>query len=215
MSFLRRKKWAFLVRSALILHVLVVPSVVKVNELNFDTFCIGLIHTFSAARAPLLRLSTTESISYPPNCTMSDPLSVTASIITVAALAYTSSKALYDLIASIRDAPKVFHDLNNYIEALSRVLATLRTDLDSRHRILSPNQVACLREASTIMEGCDLACRDFRTKIEGLTTHSQSDRRSFRAGFKLSFQNKAITDFRMRVVSWRESLSLALDAVLM
>jgi hypothetical protein len=43
---------------------------------------------------------------------MADPLGVTASVIAVAGLAYSSSKALYEIISTIRDAPQVFQNLN-------------------------------------------------------------------------------------------------------
>jgi hypothetical protein len=131
---------------------------------------------------------------------MVDPLSVTAGVIAVAGLAYSSSKALYDLISTIRDAPQVFQDLNQYIEALNQILKALKTNLDGRGARLSESQIACLQEAKPTLEGCDLACKDFKTKIEGLTAHSQDGRRSFRDSIKLNFQNKSIADFRMRVV---------------
>jgi hypothetical protein len=146
---------------------------------------------------------------------MTDPISVTASIIAVAGLAYSSSKALYDLISTIQDAPQVFQDLNQYIAALGQILEALKTNLDGRGTRLSKGQIACLQEAIPTLEGCDLACKDFKTKMEGLTTHSQDGRRSFRDSIKLHFQNKSIADFRMRLAGWKESLALALDVALL
>jgi hypothetical protein len=146
---------------------------------------------------------------------MTDPLSVTAGVIAVAGLAYSSSKALYELISTIQDAPQVFQDLNQYIGALGQILEALKTNLDGRGTRLSESQIACLQEAKPTLEGCDLACKDFNTKIEGLTTHSQDGRRSFRDSVKLHFQNKSIADFRMRLAGWKESLSLALDVALL
>jgi len=146
---------------------------------------------------------------------MTDPLSVTASIIAVAGLAYSSSKALYEIIPTIRDAPQVFQNLNQSIAALSQILNALKTNLDGRGARLSESQIACLQEAKPTLEGCDLACKDFKTMMEGLTAHSQDGRRSFRDSIKLNFQNKRIADFRMRVVDWKESLALALDVALL
>jgi hypothetical protein len=146
---------------------------------------------------------------------MADPLSVTAGVIAVAGLAYSSSKALYELISTIRDAPQEFQDLNQYIEALSQILKALKTNLDGRGARLSESQIACLQDARPTLEGCDLACKEFKTKIERLATHSQDGRRSFRDSVKLNFQNKSIADFRTRVANWKESLALALDVVLL
>jgi hypothetical protein len=146
---------------------------------------------------------------------MTDPLSVTAGIIAVAGLAYSSSKALYEFISTIQDAPQVFQELNQYIAALSQVLDALKTDLNGRGTRLSESQIACLQAAKPTLEGCDLACKDFKTKIEGLTTHSHDGRRSFRDSMKLHFQNKSITDFRISLASWKESLALVLDVALL
>jgi hypothetical protein len=146
---------------------------------------------------------------------MTDPLSVTAGIIAVAGLAYSSSKALYELISTIQDAPQVFQELNQYIAALSQILEALKTNLDGRGTRLSESQITCLQEAKPTLEGCDLACKDFKTKMEGLTIHSRDGRRSFRDSIKLHFQNKSIADFRMRLAGWKESLALALDVTLL
>ena len=147
--------------------------------------------------------------------TMTDPLSVTAGIIAVAGLAYSSSKALYELISTIQDAPQVFQELNQYIAALSQTLEALKTNLDGRGTRLSESQIACLQEAKPTLKGCDLACKDFKTKMEGLTIHSHDGRRSFRDSIKLHFQNKSIADFRMRLAGWKESLALTLDVALL
>jgi hypothetical protein len=146
---------------------------------------------------------------------MTDPLSVTAGVIAVAGLAYASSRELHELILTIRDAPHVFQDLNQYIAALSQTLSALNTNLDPRRTKLSESQIACLKEARPTLEGCNRACKDFKTKMEGLTAHSQDGRRSFRDGFKLKFQEKNIADFRTRLAYWKESLALALDVALL
>ncbi|KAG9232932.1 hypothetical protein BJ875DRAFT_465450 [Amylocarpus encephaloides] len=146
---------------------------------------------------------------------MTDPLSVTVGIIAVASLAYSSSKALYELISTIQDAPPVFQELNQYIAALSQILEALKTNLNGRGTRLSESQIECLQEAKPTLEGCDLACKDFKAKMEGLTIHSHDGRRSFRDSIKLHFQNKSISDFRIRLAGWKESLALALDVTLL
>jgi hypothetical protein len=146
---------------------------------------------------------------------MADPLSVTASVIAVAGLAYSSSKALYEFISAIQGAPQVFQELNQYIAALSQILEALKTNLDGCSTRLSESQIVCLQEAKPILEGCDLSCKGFKTKMEGLTIHSQNGRRSIRDSTRLHFQNKSIADFRMRLAGWKESLVIALNVALL
>ncbi|KAH7381969.1 hypothetical protein BKA64DRAFT_217536 [Cadophora sp. MPI-SDFR-AT-0126] len=146
---------------------------------------------------------------------MADPLSVTASVVAVAGFAYSSSKSLYDLICTIRDAPQIFLDLNQSLSALSQTLDSLQRNLDGRNARLSKSQIACLQQAKPTLEGCNLACQEFKMKLEELTSHSKDGRRSFRDSLKLSFQGKNIADFRVRVADWKESLSIALDVALL
>ena len=142
---------------------------------------------------------------------MADPLSIAASVIAVAGLAFSSSKALFELISTIHDAPSVFQDLNQDIAALDQILDALRTSLSVRAATLSEGQVACLQAVKQPLEGCDLACKEFRTKVEGLTDHSRNGRRSLRDGVKLKFQSKSIEDFQTKIEGWKASLALALD----
>jgi hypothetical protein len=149
-----------------------------------------------------------------PGNSMTDPLDVTASVIAVAGLAYSSSKALYELISTIQDAPQLLQDLNQYVVALGKILNALKTNLDCRGARLFESQILCLQEAKPTLKGCYLACKDFQVKIERVTVNSENGRTSFRDGIKLHFQNKAIADFQMRLVGWKESLALALDVKL-
>jgi predicted nucleic acid-binding Zn-ribbon protein len=144
---------------------------------------------------------------------MADPLSIAASVIAVAGLAFSSSKALFELISTIHDAPSVFRNLNQDITALGQILDALRTTLSDRAATMSEGQMACLRAVEQPLEGCDLACKDFRTKVEGLTIHSRDGKRSLRDGVKLRFQSKSIEDFQTKIASWKASLALALDVV--
>lgn len=146
---------------------------------------------------------------------MTDPLSVTASVIAVAGLAYSSSKAVYELISTVKDAPQTLRDLTENIKGLSQVLDTVAQSHYLRTTELSNSQLACLQHAKPALEGCEAACKAFKTKMERLTTHSQDGRRSFRDGLKLSFQTKNIADFQMRVVNWKSSLALVLDIALL
>ncbi|KAH8731664.1 hypothetical protein GQ44DRAFT_767512 [Phaeosphaeriaceae sp. PMI808] len=146
---------------------------------------------------------------------MADPLSIIASVVTIAGLAYSSSKALYELILTIRDAPSEFQGLNQEINTLSHILDSLKTSLPKRAATLGESQLTCLTAIEQTLQGCDLACKAFKDKVNGLTVHSQDGKRSFRDGVKLKFQSKSIKDFHMKVVSWKASLALALDVALL
>ena len=147
---------------------------------------------------------------------MADPLSITASVVTVAGLAYCSSKSLYDLISTIHNAPQTFLDLNHSLLALSQSLKLLESNLTHENVARkSKSQIACLQQVKPTLEGCNRACVDFQKKMEELTSHSKDGKRSFRDSVKLSFHGKSVADFRVRLSDWKESLSIALDVALL
>ena len=146
---------------------------------------------------------------------MSDPLSIVAGIIAVAGLAFTSSKAVYELISNISDAPPAIRYLLDNIRSLNQVLSTITQIQEQCASGLNENQLTCLKHAQPVLEGCEVACGLFKSKIEGLTAHSHDGRRSFRDGMKYSFRSKSISDFQMRVVSWKGSLALVLDIAML
>ncbi|KAK5634330.1 hypothetical protein RRF57_010044 [Xylaria bambusicola] len=77
-----------------------------------------------------------------------DTLSITASVITVAALAYDGSRTIYDLIKGYKGASKTLEDLETDVEGLNGVLLSL-TSIGGTDRgaSLSQAQLLCLKEA--------------------------------------------------------------------
>ena len=61
---------------------------------------------------------------------MSDPLSITASVITVAGLAYNSVKTLHDFCTGIRDAPRTIQETNVDLNEISKVLLSFGDELN-------------------------------------------------------------------------------------
>lgn len=143
---------------------------------------------------------------------MSDPLSITASIVAIATLAYASSKALYEIIKDIQDAPKSFLDLNADLEALQAVLNSLKAELEGNGRDagLSDTQQSCLRELGPSLQGCSDACDQFKSKLVDIMSHTREGHSSFRDRVKLQFHDKEIAAFRFRLASYKSTLSVAL-----
>ena len=144
---------------------------------------------------------------------MTDPLSVSASIIAVVTVAYSSTKALFEAVKGIRDAPKCFQDLITDLQALQEVLHLLGARLDSggQGRPFSEAQVSCLDHLASPLSACSDACSGFKLKLDGIMGHSNDRHTSFRDRLKLHFQDKEITAFRFRLASYKLTLSIALE----
>jgi hypothetical protein len=113
---------------------------------------------------------------------MADPLSITASTIAVAGLAYSSSKMLYQAISNIHSAPQTFVNLKTDIETLNQTIHCLQRDLEGsdNEAVLSEAQKANLSEINPVLEACHNACDAFKGKIDKLLRHSTDDSTSLR-----------------------------------
>ena len=144
---------------------------------------------------------------------MTDPLSVSASIIAVVTVAYSSTKTLFEAVKDIRDAPKTFQDLSTDLQALQEVLRLLGVRLDSsgQGQPFSEAQILCLDHLASPLSACSDACSEFKLKLEGMMRHSNDRHTSFRDRVKSHFKDKEITAFRFRLVSYKQTLSIALE----
>lgn len=144
---------------------------------------------------------------------MADPLSITASVIAVAGLAYSSSKTLYQTIADIRDAPETFAHLKSDIETLYQTIYSLQQELkkEDSDAALSDAQKSNLREVKPTLEACHSACDAFKGKIEKLLGSSTDGNICIWDRLKLQFQDKEIGAFQARLESFKATLSIALD----
>ena len=68
-----------------------------------------------------------------------DPLSFTASLVTVAGLVAASSKKIYDLQERLKNLPKDVQDLLNQLQTFKNLLQELETQLQD-HRYSAPPQ---------------------------------------------------------------------------
>lgn len=144
---------------------------------------------------------------------MADPLSITASVITVAGLAYSSGKVLYQTISEIRDAPEVFIHLKTDIETLCKTIHSLQQQPEKNNTdaVLSDGQKSNLREIKPALTACRNACDTFKGKIDKVMRHSTASHTSVRDRLKLQFQEKKIAAFQARLASYKSTLTIAME----
>lgn len=128
---------------------------------------------------------------------MAEPLSIIASVISVAELAYSSGKLLYQTISGIRDAPEILAHLKTDVEILYDTIHSLQLRFQVRDAEidLSEAQKSNLREIKPALDACRIACDTFQAKIQRLSHHSTDGHVSFRDRLKIHFQEKEIMAF--------------------
>lgn len=149
-------------------------------------------------------------LSTSTHITMADPLSVAASVVTVAALAYHSARTLYLCISD--DAPEALVFLRGDIELLFQMIHSLQQTLESNtDACLSEAQKSNLREIKPALEACHVACFGFKAKLDSLTRHSAPGSIGLRDRLRIQLKDKEITAFHARISSYKATLAIALE----
>jgi len=143
---------------------------------------------------------------------MADPLSICASAIAVATLAYDGVKTLHDLITGIRDAPKTIQEISVDLGEILKILSFFQEELArAKGQKLSRELEACLTQVQPAMEACRDTCDAFRSKMAAVTSHSSPTHTSFRDRLKLLLQDADIASFKHKLGSYKSTLNIAIS----
>ena len=142
-----------------------------------------------------------------------DPLSVSASVIAVAGLAFSSSKLLYETLSSIRNAPETFRNLKTEVEVLQQTILSFQEGLerDSKDETRQGTPEVVLNELKPALQACHNCCDKLNGKIVKLLSNSKDGHISLRDKIKLQFQDKEIEAARALFASFKSTLTIALD----
>ena len=143
---------------------------------------------------------------------MADGISLTASIISLAGLAYKSTTSLYRLLVDLRDAPKTLQFLNDDVHAVQCLLKSLQTVMeDSSDDSFSDGIATCLRESKPILTECSRACDELAEKIGTIMSNSDATRVSMRDRLKLQFEERSLVGFRCRIGNYKATINIAVS----
>lgn len=141
-----------------------------------------------------------------------DPLSITASVISVTSLAYQSCKALRNLIKGLTNAPDTLKALYNTLETFENVTKSLQNELDGlEDSALSPDQKDSLRALEPVMRHCNTVCDAFGTRLAELTSHSDQDHITWVDRFRLRFNDSDIQILKENLAQCQRTLNDALS----
>lgn len=143
---------------------------------------------------------------------MTDPLSITASVIAIVDFALKGSGVLYDAINSYRGAEATLTDLKLDVEGVTTALHSIRTNLQTTNdNDFSPGVRQCLEGAKPAIKACGNACTDFLTELGKLMSHSSDDHFSKWDKAKLWFTEKKIMAIRYRLATYKGTLNVVLN----
>ncbi|KAF5604281.1 GATA transcription factor [Fusarium subglutinans] len=141
---------------------------------------------------------------------MSDPLSVTASVVGIVGALLHGSKRLYEFIDSLQNAPKDIAALSTDLRALYEILAHV-THIQDR---LSSHVDLCT-SLKAPLENCLNIFDEFTTLLQGFTQTSRNGTIQVRVWKQMAwaFKDKEIQLFRDTITTYKVSLDMALSAM--
>ncbi|KAF2867078.1 hypothetical protein BDV95DRAFT_598219 [Massariosphaeria phaeospora] len=147
---------------------------------------------------------------------MAEPIGLVASIITIAGVAYQSSKLLYEFIEDFRNASQSLNDLHTDLSTVQQLLHSLTENLENTNDAdLSDGFRICLQDLKPSVEACSKACIGFRTKVSKITSHSTEGHVSWRDKARLQFEEKGIMAFKYRLESHKSTINIALSLMIL
>ena len=142
---------------------------------------------------------------------MGDPLSITAGVIAIAGFAYSSAKALKEVIRSFSNAPKFLQDIGEDLQNLESLLQALQQPLhgvpDAK---LSENERACFKSLEPALKACEAMCNDFSAKLSKMTSHSQEDKVSWWDRARLYFNEQDVALLKSNLEKHKQTVDIAI-----
>jgi hypothetical protein len=133
-------------------------------------------------------------------------LSIIASTIAVATVAYKSTQSLIDFIDSLRNATQVISDLKSDVSAVQTTIKSVDLMLENRdNRNLPRDLRLCLSSAKVPLEDCQIVSKNLERDLRAWFHDTAWDK------LKVSFKEAKIEKYRVRLRDTRDMLHLALD----
>ena len=141
---------------------------------------------------------------------MTDPLSITASVVGITTAAIGSVKFLYTTISDIKDVPNALGNIRSDLQAVEPVLQKLLTELQNED-----SQVLLTDAIKGAVENCNSACSIFKERLNHWMRHATKYKAFWaewtdraRVGI---FEQGTIYVFKARLNDCKSTLNIALS----
>ena len=141
---------------------------------------------------------------------MTDPLSITASVVAITTAAIGSVKFLHTTIGDIKDVPTALGNIRTDLEAVEPILQVLHTELESED-----SQVLLIDDIKGAVENCHSACTTFKKRLDHWMRHATKNKAFWaewtdrlRVGM---FEQGTINVFRGRLNDCKSTLNVTLN----
>ena len=144
---------------------------------------------------------------------MADPLSITASVIAVATLAWQSSKTTYEIIDKITGAPDAITHSRSVLLQTQSTLESLKETLLMGNNSGAFDAVLQKINIRVALELTQRLCDRFTKVIRGVTSRSIDSKFSKRDRLAVSFRESSITNFNRQLGDCQRTISIVLTSI--
>lgn len=139
--------------------------------------------------------------------TMSDPLSITASIVGITTAALQSVQFLVQTIDNVKGAPDILRGVTTDLRVIQPVLQSLIGSAQD-----ASSQIVLSEQIKNAVENCERACGTFRSQVKHWMENSTQDKMFWVDRWKVGlFGLERIKTFRGQLNDCKGTLSIALS----
>jgi hypothetical protein len=138
---------------------------------------------------------------------MAEAIGLASGILTLVIFTYDTSKSVYDIVSSFQSQREVIQDVQADLSSLLAVLTSIR---DQAQRPSGLERLEPLRQP---LSSCATSCKEMHEMLDACTTHSTDGRNSVRDWLKMQYHEKSFEDMKVRLASYKSTLSIAFNSI--
>lgn len=144
-----------------------------------------------------------------------DPLSVTASVIAIAAATLQSAKALSNAVDGLVDAPQAISQTKSVLSQTATTLGMLTKTLEANCATGAVDLVLKEIELDNALKYTTTFCRGFMAAVTRLTTHSTDTHFSRRDRCAVYFNESKLHKLNKGLADCQRTISLVLSSIML
>ena len=133
---------------------------------------------------------------------MAEPIGIAAGVLALSTFAFERSVSLFQLIKSLKDNKREVRELKEELEALSKVILSLKQ--------LASQDETRFETLSLPLLRCGKSCDEFEALVTECTKHTTGTKTSVRDWVKMQYMGRDITGFKNALAEYKSTISIAI-----
>lgn len=138
---------------------------------------------------------------------MAEAVGLASGLLTLTMAVYKTSKSLYEAVSSLQSQRKTIKDIEADLKSLVTVLEKVHEQIQSSQNI---KRLEPLRQP---LDCCMTVCKEMHQMLDACTIHRTDGRNSVRDWLSIRYHEKSFEDIKQRLLSYKSTLSIAFDSI--